>query len=199
MEMNTIKEILTILSTTASTTIFVIIAAFLVYGFKLLCNKLGITLNDSVMNEIIGIVSTVIKYFDQKFVDTIKKNSVDGTLTEYQKQMIKDKSVEMVKSILNSNQIDFLLQKYKMDDIDEVLDILIESNIKDSRSNNNETIVINDNETDINNFDDINDQIATMTYTPTNEELTSIGLCPGNCETCTLSKECTICRLDKIK
>ena len=201
MTLDIIKEILTIVSTSASTVILIIGAAFLIYGFKLLCSKLGISLNTTTMTEIIAIVTQVIKYIDQKFVDTIKKNSSDGTLTEYQKNIIKDKAIDMLTSILNSEQVDFLLKKYNMNDIDDVLDILIESTIKDTRTNNNETIVINENieepQNDISNTD-IGNTIASAIYEPTEEELDSLGLCPGDCKSCTLSDECLICRLGKI-
>ena len=144
------------------------------------------------MTDIISIVSQVIKYLDQKFVDTIKKNSSDGTLTEYQKEMVKSKCVNMLKSLLNSNQIDFLLKKYNMEEIDDVLDILIESTINDIRtnSNNNDTIIISDNITK----DTKPDEDAATVYNATDEELESIALCPGNCMSCSLSNECSICR-----
>lgn len=197
MSFDIIKDILTVLSTSASTIVLAIGAAILIYGFKVICSKLGISLNDTAMTEILAIVTQVIKYFDQKFVDTIKKNSENGTLTEYQKNIIKEKATDMIISILNSEQMDFLLKKYNMEDIDDVLDILIESTIKDTRTNNNsETIVINETTDEINNSD--SEMVACVTYEPTEEELTSIGLCPGNCNSCTLSDECDICRLDKI-
>ena len=188
-----IKEILSIFSSVAVTAIVSIVAALLIYGFKTLCNRFGININSETMSEIISIISQVIKYLDQKYVDTIKNNSVDGTLTEYQKQIIKEKSVTIIKTILNSDQIDFLLEKYNMEDIDDVLDILIESTIKDVRINNSETIIINDDNSDLI-LNESNDAIATV-YNPTAKELASLELCPGDCETCTLSKDCIICRL----
>ena len=190
MTLDIIKEILSIFSSTASIVVLTVGAAGLIYGFKLICGKFGIVINDTAMVEIIGIVSQVIKYLDQKFVDTIKKNSLDGSLTEYQKEIIKDKSINMIKSILNSEQVNFLLEKYNMSDIDDVLDILIESTIKDTRSDNTETIIVNDS-TDYNNT---SDNISTITYNPTPEEMESLNACPGNCESCTLSDECLICR-----
>lgn len=187
MILDIINEVLSILSTTAVTVVLSVIAALIIYGFKLLCSKLGITINTSTMDEIVGIISQVIKYLDQKFVDTIKKNSPDGKLTEHQKYLIKTKSLEMVKSILSSEQVDFLLKKYNMENIDDVLDILIESNIKDSRSNSatNDTIIINDN-IDQDNDEDSSLNIATH-YIPTEEEIASLSVCPGNCNICTLS------------
>ena len=197
MSLNTLNEILSVLFTSASTIVLIIGATILIYGFKIMCNKLGISLNDAAMTEILAIVSQVIKYLDQKFVDTIKKNSENGTLTEYQKNIIKEKATDMVLNILNSEQIDLLLKKYNMEDIDDVLDILIESNIKDTRTDdNNETIVINETTDDEVTYNVSN--ISLATYEPTEDELESIALCPGDCKSCTLSDECLICRLDKI-
>ena len=194
MILDTIKEILSIFSTTASTFILITGAALLIYSFKIICNKLGITINDTAMAEIIGIVSQVIKYLDQKFVDVIKKNSPDGTLTDYQKEIIKEKCVNMIKDILSSEQIELLIEKYNMNDIDMVLDILIESNIKDARANKNETIVINETEeSSIVSNDD--NSVSAQTYAPTEEEIESLSLCPGDCYGCSLTEDCCICRL----
>ena len=198
MTLDTFKEILAIFSTTAGTVVIAIVAALLIYGFKVLCNRFGINISNDNMTEIIGIVTQVIKYLDQKFVDTIKKNSPTGSLTDHQKQIVKDKSIEMIIAMLDAKQIDFLLKKYKMEYIDDVLDILIESTIKDTRlENNSETIIIS-NTTDNNNEDSkseenvANSQVSV--YQVTDEELTSIALCPSNCDMCPLTEECAICR-----
>ena len=194
MTIDIIKEVLTIISSTAITVIASIGAALLIYGVKILCSKFGITISSATMSDILSIVSQVIKYLDQKYVDTIKNNSSNGTLTEYQKQMIKEKSLIMLKSILNSEQVEFLLKKYNMEDIDDVLDILVESSIKDSRTTDNSDVIIMDDEND---EDDITDGTISTIYTPSPEEIESLQMCPGNCHICTLSKECPICRLNK--
>lgn len=192
MTLDMFKEIIAVFSSTASTVVIAIIAALAIYGFKVLCNRFGLTISSDNMTEIIAIVTQVIKYLDQKFVDTIKKNSPSGTLTDYQKSIIKDKSIEMVKAILNSKQIEFLLEKYKMEEIDDVLDILIESTIKDTRvSDNTEAIIISDISNEETNIQEI---VAETSYQPTDVEYESILICPGNCAACTLSEECTICR-----
>ena len=194
MTLNIIKEVLLICSDTAVAVLLAVAAALLIYAFKSLCNKLGITINSATMTDIISIISQVVKYLDQKYVDTIKKNSSDGTLTDYQKQIVKDKSITIIKSILNSEQVDFLLKKYNMEEIDGVLDILIESTIKDVRTNNEETIVINDTDDSVFTLNEVEESVATI-YNPTSDELASLALCPGDCVSCTLSQECPICRL----
>lgn len=189
------KEILGIIATTSGAVIICIIASFLIYGFNFICSKLGITINNSTMTEILAIVSQVIKYLDQKFVDTIKTNSTDGKLTEYQQELVKTKCLDMIKAILNSEQVDFLLKKYNMDNIDDILDILIESNIKDSRNgNSDETIIINENDNQY--ISSVNNEGFDVTdfYTPTEEEITSLSICQGNCEKCTLFSDCKIHR-----
>ena len=198
MTLDIFKEILTIFSTTAGTVMIAIVAALLIYGFKVICNRFGINISNDNMTEIIGIVTQVIKYLDQKFVDTIKKNSPTGSLTDHQKQIVKDKSIEMIIAMLDAKQIDFLLKKYKMEDINDVLDILIESTIKDTRMENNSETIIISNTTDTNNEDSKSEEnivnIPVSVYQATDEELTSIALCPSNCDVCPLTKECTICR-----
>ena len=188
-----VKEFLLVCTSISATIIVTVAASFVLSGFKSIFTKFGISVDNDTMNGIINIVSQVIKYLDQKFVDTIKKNSSNGSLTEYQKELIKSKCVSMIKSILNSEQVAFLLKKYNMENVDDVLDILIESNIKDTRTNNSETIVVNDSNDIEYDIDEDMGEIATI-YKPTEKEMASISLCPGDCTLCTLSNECSISR-----
>ena len=80
MIIDVIKECLGMLTSTVSIVVLIIGGSILIYGFKLLCGKLGITVNDGTMVEIITIVSQVIKYLDQKFgninADDISKEDI---------------------------------------------------------------------------------------------------------------------------
>lgn len=174
--------------------IIVVVGAFVVYGLRLLCKKIGIDLKDTDYNAIIAIVKQVIKYLDQKYVDTIKKNSPDNTLTEQQQSLIKNQAGELVKKLLSSEQIQLLLSKYNLSEIDDVIDILIESNLAEAR-----------NETDNNNVVINEELIKTLDEESSDEEKVSAGCvqlsefemqslahCGANCNKCGL--HCEWCR-----
>ena len=173
------------------TIITIIIGAFLVYGVKLLCKKLGLNITESDYDEIINIVKQVIKYLDQKYVSAIKTNSENGTLTEYQQKLIKEKATSIIIKLLTSEQVDFLMEKYKLDDLNDIIDLLIESNIAEARkeTGNNTGIVVDTLLDDNGVLNEIpNDEIKEIAV-PTEEELASNKICGGDCKVCAL--DCT--------
>ena len=180
------------------TIILLFIGGGIVVGIKYLCKKLGIEITDKQFSRIITIIKQVISYIDQVFVDTIKKNS--GTLTDYQKELVMEAALDNAKALLSSDQIKLLLEKYQIDDVDTILKFLIESMIAETRASikptEGDTVIINN---DIPN--DVLDSGVVSTCdamsVPTDEEINSLELCGGDCETCSLSSLCTICRIQK--
>lgn len=175
------------------TIITIVIGAFLVYGVKMLCKKIGISITDSDYDEIIDIVKQVIKYLDQKYVSAIKTNSSDGTLTEYQQKLIKEKATSIISKLLTSKQIDLLMKKYNLDDLNNIIDLLIESNIAEVRKETNTSVVIADtlfdDEDDIGVLNEESDSTEEIAV-PTEEELASHNACGGNCKVCKI-ENCT--------
>lgn len=175
------------------TIIIIVIGAFLVYGVKMLCKKIGININASDYDEIIDIVKQVIKYIDQKYVSAIKTNSSDGTLTEYQQKLIKEKATSIISKLLTSKQIDLLMKKYNLDDLNNIIDLLIESNIAEVRKETNTSVVIADtlfdDEDDIGVLNEESDSTEEIAV-PTEEELASHNVCGGNCKVCKI-ENCT--------
>lgn len=160
--------------------ILFIIGALVIIGIKLLCKKIGINIDSESMNNIIFNIQQVINYLNQKYVDQIKDTSPNGKLTEYQQKLIKEKAYEMLETILTTEQIEYLLKKYNLTDIRDVLDLLIESNIQELKLSNKS-------------FDRIPLEISNMVYNT--EKNTSISehkdnTCSGNCSSCTLCDDC---------
>lgn len=191
MNWSIVNDVFTTILTTGGLIVLIVIAAFSIKGIKLLCLKLGINIDDATMKGIISIVSSAIKYLDQKFVDTIKKNSEDGTLTTQQQELIKDKCIDLVRSMLTSDQVEYLLNKYKMDDLDDIIGVLIESNIKDARSGKEDSIIINENDfAEYSENEDEEKAVCMNVCEPSEEELESIAACPADCSICPLADDC---------
>lgn len=198
MEFSVLKEVLMSILESGVYIVLILAGAFAVKGLKLLAKKFGIEFDNNEMDNIIKTVKYVINYIDQVFVDTLKKNSPDGTLTDKQKEIIKDKSFELLNDLLTSTQMRYLEDKYCLDDVEEIYEILIESNIAEARSErSNGDIIIN--EEIISDGDDGEDSepVISSVYTLTNDEIESIKICPADCEKCTLRDLCDIARYPK--
>ena len=180
--------------------IIILVGAFAVFGLRMLCKKLGIELKDTDYETIISIVKQVIKYLDQIYTDAIKKNSKDGKLTDQQKDIIKGKALEMLRRMLTAEQVQYLLDKYHLSDIDEILDLLIESTIVDARKDAlNGGIIINEESlTEIMNQEsETGDSKYVACSMPDEFDLQSLAICSGDCTTCGL--HCDWCRCSKCK
>lgn len=124
-------DVLTNIGASCGTIILILIGSLILYGLKLLCKKMGIAIKDTDYDAILAIVKQVIRYFDQTYVDSIKK--ANGSLTKEQQKDIKEKALNMVKELLTTEQVQYLLKKYELDDIDKIIDVLIESSISEVR------------------------------------------------------------------
>lgn len=202
MNLNIFKEALIPILESGVYIILIIVGAFVVSGLKLLSKKLGIDFDNNEMDNIIKTVKSVIKYIDQVFVDTLKKNSEDGTLTDKQKEIIKEKSFDMLNDLLTGNQMKYLCDKYCLDDVDEIYEILIESNIAEVRAVTNPKtgdIIINEEIIPEITDDQVDGEDGTVTsiYIPSDDEIESIKKCPADCKKCTLRDYCDIARYPK--
>ena len=203
MDFNILKEVLMTILESGIYIILIIVGAFVVAGLKLLAKKFGIEFDNNEMKNITDTVRSVIKYMDQVFVDTLKKNSEDGTLTEKQKELIKEKSFNLLNDLLTGDQIKYLCDKYYLDDVEEIYEILIESNIAEVRAVTNPKtgdIIINEEIVPdlVTEYDGdeapVDDSPIASIYEPTEDEIESIKQCPADCEKCTLRDCCDIAR-----
>lgn len=196
MEFSVLKEVLMSILESGVYIVLILVGAFAIKGLKLLAKKFGIEFDNNEMDNIIKTVKYVINYIDQVFVDTLKKNSPDGTLTDKQKEIIKDKSFDLLNDLLTAAQMKYLQDKYYVEDVEEIYEILIEANIAEARSErSNGDIIIN--EEIISDYADDggeNGEPVSEIYTLTEDEIESITICPADCEKCTLRDDCDIAR-----
>ena len=184
--------------------IILIIGAFLVYGLKLLCNKIGIDLDDKEFDGIIKIIKSVIKILDERYVDNIKKNSSDGTLTEKQVSEIHNIAINLTMNLLSSKQVEYLLEKYNVTDLDDIILELIDSNIKETRNETGNNFILpallNDDEEDDDNeklsFTSSPDGIREIDVTASDWE-ESLKVCNADCDKCGL--HCEYCRCKECR
>lgn len=175
--------------------LLVIIGVIGIAAARIGLKKLGINMDDIAYNEIITIITNIIKALYQKYTKTIKDNSEDGKLTEYQANMIRKKAITIIKAMLSADQIDVLLVKYNMTDIDEVLDIVTHAVLLDVKNEVKDDMTIQTSDIDYG-YDGNETEVASICYAePTEEELESIALCDADCSVCPLRDECLICRL----
>ena len=175
--------------------LLIVIGAFAVHYVSLLCDKLGININISKESEIINIIKNVIKIIDERYVDKIKLFSDNGKLTDYQKDMIQDKAINIALSLLTNEQCEYLKEKYQLEDIDEIILSLIDANIKETRIETENEIdefdLLCDKEND---YNEASDENVAGAAEITKEQLESLKECPGNCKYCTFNEECDISR-----
>ena len=161
----------------------IIFSAFAIYGIELICKKLGINIDNEKHTQIINIIKYVINIIDERYVDIIKKNSLDGKLTDYQKELVHNKSIELVKELLTSEQIQYLIDKYKVEDIDELILQLIDANIKEARKNTDLLPIIREDD----------GEESSCAEELNESDLESLSVCGGDCNNCNF--ECTYRRL----
>lgn len=198
-----------------ATFVLIVLGAGAILGIRLLCKKFNIEIDTNTMNSITAVITQVIRYLDQKYVKSIKFSSEDNTLSSYQEAMIKEKSVNMLKVLLSETEKNYLLDKYgkEVEQFDEILDILIESNLNEIRESIHGDYIESIELTDSSLSDETGFEVIENTYTsptvkdnisnissvaiPTEFEIVSISVCPANCLKCTLTEDCPYCRCKK--
>ena len=97
------------------------------YVEKIWFNDIGLELISSSNDEIVYEVPTT---SNQIKLDAI---SLVASVIDMLKKDIKEKALNMVKELLTTEQVQYLLKKYELDDIDKIIDVLIESSISEVR------------------------------------------------------------------
>lgn len=201
--LQTIMPVVQEVLSTLGSFIIVIAGAFCIYGLKLVLGKFGIEVTRTQYDEIVSVITNIIKAFYQKYTKTIKANSPDNKLTEYQSEVIKEKVIDAIKLALTADQIKILLEKYNAEEITDVLNTLIESIYLDVKNNDTtqlatiatadlSELTLNDTPM-ISNVEPVS-KYSLSAYMPTEEELTKINMCSGNCQGCPFRDTCEYVR-----
>lgn len=168
-----------------------ILGIILIAAAKTWLNKLGISLSETSYNDIISIITNIIKALYQKYTKTIKDNSKDGKLTDQQAKLIREKAISLIKATLSLDQVKILLNKYNMDDIDKVLEIILESVLLDVKNDLKDDLVIKttDLTEDVTNSDSTTNNKSCVKIL-SNEEVESLNACSADCSVCPLRDNC---------
>lgn len=109
-----------------------LIYAIGIIGFRLLMKiftKLGINLDDEMINSVKNTITDVVKELNQTTVNKMKSQSPDGKLTDEQQVLIYTTAYNSIKNILTNKQTSAIINKYG--NITDGLKTLIESTIID--------------------------------------------------------------------